>query len=446
MRSRSRATDRGSSPIVGGSGAGLPCRRRRGRAGRPQVPRAAGGARRPRPALSRRPAASRTVRVLRTTSGGARCRRRTSRRRGPGPGGEPRGATRKASSMPVSTSRTTGCALMGPLCGRGDNGPGRPSSNHVCTTSNGRYRAASRGGAGLDVRRGDPTQGTETPHDFRTVASFARHLMIWAPRWLTALVVAPAPGAHGRHHTGSRRRRRPSSAQRSWRPRPIPGVQLIQADFTSTISVPQAIIDRPPSMRLYTPGRPGGHRRDQHPPSPRSSTPLSQSWPRIPSATSRRPTPGRRSRVGLSGFGTGFVVNAEGYLVTAAHVIAPDPDELKVEFARAGLRDLIANDLDEVQASGVAYNPANLDTLAPGLPGLVRPLPRGGRGEHDGERPDRRRDGGVDKTSGDSRRRSSRSALLPGQDVAVLQAGRCGRLPPSRSATMPTSRRARPCT
>ena len=68
--------------------------------------------------------------------------------------------------------------------------------------------------------------------------------------------------------------------------------------------------------------------------------------------------------VGLSGFGTGFVVNAEGYLVTAAHVIAPDPDELKVEFARAGLRDLIANDLDEVQASGVAYSPANLDTLA----------------------------------------------------------------------------------
>ncbi|HPF77280.1 serine protease, partial [Phycicoccus elongatus] len=63
-------------------------------------------------------------------------------------------------------------------------------------------------------------------------------------------------------------------------------------------------------------------------------------------------------------FGTGFVVNAEGYLVTAAHVIAPDPDELKVEFARAGLRDLIANDLDEVQASGVAYSPANLDTLA----------------------------------------------------------------------------------
>ncbi|MCB1240652.1 MAG: hypothetical protein KDB30_13415, partial [Tetrasphaera sp.] len=68
--------------------------------------------------------------------------------------------------------------------------------------------------------------------------------MIWAPRWLTALVVAlassvlmvvttPARAADGETELGATQ----LAAQT------YPGVQLIQADFTSTISVPQAIID-----------------------------------------------------------------------------------------------------------------------------------------------------------------------------------------------------------
>ena len=191
------------------------------------------------------------------------------------------------------------------------------------------------------------------------------HSMIWAPRWLTALVVAlassvlmvvttPARAADGETELGATQ----LAAQT------YPGVQLIQADFTSTISVPQAIIDEAAVNELYT-------RLVVQAATGAIGTAESQIIDAFVAELAKDPfryvTPADARttvEVGLSGFGTGFVVNAEGYLVTAAHVIAPDPDELKVEFARAGLRDLIANDLDEVQASGVAYSPANLDTLA----------------------------------------------------------------------------------
>ena len=79
------------------------------------------------------------------------------------------------------------------------------------------------------------------------------HSMIWAPRWLTALVVAlassvlmvvttPARAADGETELGATQ----LAAQT------YPGVQLIQADFTSTISVPQAIIDEAAVNELYT--------------------------------------------------------------------------------------------------------------------------------------------------------------------------------------------------
>jgi serine protease Do len=191
------------------------------------------------------------------------------------------------------------------------------------------------------------------------------HSMIWAPRWLTALVVAlassvlmvvttPARAADGETELGATQ-----LAAKTY-----PGVQLIQEDFTSTISVPQAIIDEAAVNELYT-------RLVVQAATGAIGTAESQIIDAFVAELAKdpfhyvTPTDARTTvEVGLSGFGTGFVVNAEGYLVTAAHVIAPDPDELKVEFARAGLRDLIANDLDEVQASGVAYSPANLDTLA----------------------------------------------------------------------------------
>jgi hypothetical protein len=264
--------------------------------------------------------------------------------------------------------------------------------------------------------------------------------MIWAPRWLTALVVAlassvlmlvttPARAADGETELGATQ----LAAQT------YPGVQLIQADFTSTISVPQAIIDEAAVNELYT-------RLVVQAATGAIGTAESQIIDAFVAELAKdpfhyvTPTDARTTvEVGLSGFGTGFVVNAEGYLVTAAHVIAPDPDELKVEFARAGLRDLIANDLDEVQASGVAYSPAKSRHLGPGLPGLVHPLPRGGRGEHDGERPDRRRDGRprqdpAGTAGGDHQGRRS----LPGQGCRRPQAGRCG--PP---ADPPARRRCR---
>jgi hypothetical protein len=234
------------------------------------------------------------------------------------------------------------------------------------------------------------------------------HSMIWAPRWLTALVVAlassvlmvvttPARAADGETELGATQ----LAAQT------YPGVQLIQADFTSTISVPQAIIDEAAVNELYT-------RLVVQAATGAIGTAESQIIDAFVAELAKdpfhyvTPTDARTTvEVGLSGFGTGFVVNAEGYLVTAAHVIAPDPDELKVEFARAGLRDLIANDLDEVQASGVAYSP--------------------------------RRDGGrrqdpAGTAGGDHQGRRS----LPGQGCRRPQAGRCG--PP---ADPPARRRCR---
>jgi S1-C subfamily serine protease len=63
----------------------------------------------------------------------------------------------------------------------------------------------------------------------------------------------------------------------------------------------------------------------------------------------------------LGGFGTGFVVTPDGYIVTAAHVVAPDEDDLLRAFAESALETFVEQDAQEVQA----YIGSGSDDLTP---------------------------------------------------------------------------------
>ena len=144
-----------------------------------------------------------------------------------------------------------------------------------------------------------------------------------------------------------------------------PGVQLIEVDFTATLTVPEVTVDGGALNRL----------RDRlilqvyRGVLPADTTALLDA---LCTEIEKRPlqflkpAKGRRTTSAtLSGFGTGWVATPDGYIVTAAHVINPDPAEIKSVFASAGLKGFIDADSKAlVHALGGDYTDAQLVALA----------------------------------------------------------------------------------
>ena len=142
-----------------------------------------------------------------------------------------------------------------------------------------------------------------------------------------------------------------------------PVIQLVQVDWTSTISVPDATLDEAAFQalieRLTLQALSG---------SIGISDPevLDAMVAEIVKDPFRYFLPADTTQtvdVALSGFGTGFVVNPDGYLVTAAHVVDPGTEELTYEFARSGLVDIVQQEID-IAASEGTFSQQNLDDWA----------------------------------------------------------------------------------
>ncbi len=141
-----------------------------------------------------------------------------------------------------------------------------------------------------------------------------------------------------------------------------PGVQLVQVDFTATLTVPDSVTDATALEVLF-------ERLAVQAANGTIGTSDEEVLEAVVDAVAADPfrylkpvNTSRSIEASLTGFGTGFVVSPDGYLVTAAHVVAPSPDELRTEFAVSGLESFTEEDIATL-ADDVAYTPDQLEKL-----------------------------------------------------------------------------------
>jgi serine protease Do len=146
--------------------------------------------------------------------------------------------------------------------------------------------------------------------------------------------------------------------------RTYPGVQLIETDFTATLTVPDAQIDNTAFSRLQ-------NRLARQALSGAMDTTEEAVLDAIVTEIAKAPltyfkpaSSLRRTTATVSGFGTGWVVTPDGYIVTAAHVVNPDPAQIKQAFVDSALNDFVSADARSLQQdSGVRFTPDQLKKL-----------------------------------------------------------------------------------
>jgi serine protease Do len=127
--------------------------------------------------------------------------------------------------------------------------------------------------------------------------------------------------------------------------RTYPGVQLIQTDYTATLSVPSVIVNQAAvqraTRRLVAQALTGAI--DTTESALREA--LVDDIAKNPFDFFKPSKSRETTQSSLTGVGTGWVATPDGYIVTAAHVVKADPDEIKAQFAATALDKLTKESL-----------------------------------------------------------------------------------------------------
>lgn len=143
-----------------------------------------------------------------------------------------------------------------------------------------------------------------------------------------------------------------------------PGIQLIEVDFEATLSVPIAELNSSALKGLQERLARGIITGSIDATEKGIVDALVEAIAADPLKYFRPGKQLRTTNASLSGFGTGWVVTPDGYIVTAAHVVSPDEAELKQEFAQSGLEEFVKEDAQSfASASGTKFTSSQLNQL-----------------------------------------------------------------------------------
>ena len=149
-----------------------------------------------------------------------------------------------------------------------------------------------------------------------------------------------------------------------------PGVQLIEVDYSATISLPTPEIDQQAveslMNRLAQQAYTGTIDATESAILDAFVTeidkdPLTYVKPTGPTST---------QEASLSGFGTGWVITPDGYMITAAHVVKADPEETKAQLGATALADItktIVTGLQSGQSGATKFTDDQVKKLAEAL-------------------------------------------------------------------------------
>jgi serine protease Do len=146
--------------------------------------------------------------------------------------------------------------------------------------------------------------------------------------------------------------------------RTYPGVQLIETDFTATLSVPDGTMDEAAFSRLQDRLTRQALSGAVDATEAALVEAIVDEIAKAPLTYFKPSSTMRHTTATVSGFGTGWVVTPDGYMVTAAHVVNPDPAEIKQAFAESALNDFVTQDAQSLQqGSGAQFTPDQIKKL-----------------------------------------------------------------------------------
>lgn len=175
----------------------------------------------------------------------------------------------------------------------------------------------------------------------RTVAALAVAVLVG-----TAVGAAPASAAD--------EKKTPTPTELA--ARTYPGVQLIQVDYAAELTVPLPRLDEPALNRLLVRLRLQLLSGTIDFTKAALLQAMVDELEKNPLAYFKPTSSVDRATGKLTGVGTGWVVTPDGYVVTAAHVVAPDAAELKQQFAATGLAEFNRRAAEDIARSNSGAN------------------------------------------------------------------------------------------
>lgn len=141
-----------------------------------------------------------------------------------------------------------------------------------------------------------------------------------------------------------------------------PGTVFIESIFTADVAVPVPALDEQRLINAVLPRATAGMTEDQ------ILLIVLEEFLNNPKAYIMASPEVMSTTAQAGGFGTGFIVNTDGYVVTNAHVVSPTDDELKVKLASVALEDFVSQSVAEIEtALGASLTTTQREELSEAL-------------------------------------------------------------------------------
>ena len=129
-----------------------------------------------------------------------------------------------------------------------------------------------------------------------------------------------------------------------------PGIQLISANYTATVAVPEATVDdaalQALTVRLEREVISGAIEASEA----AIMDALVDEISKDPTKYFKPTSSMRTTKASVGYVGTGWVITPDGYIITAAHVVSADDNELVQAFAETALQQFVAQDIKDLQS------------------------------------------------------------------------------------------------